>query len=51
MWDSKPEQLIADFTLRGHTNRIKGISFIQDNSETHDIPYLVSVSSDGRIVI
>ena len=51
VWDSKPEQLIADFTLRGHTNRIKGISFIQDNSETHDIPYLVSVSSDGRIVI
>lgn len=51
MWDSKPEELTANFTLRGHTNRIKGISFIQDNSETHGVPYLVSVSSDGRIVI
>ncbi|EMG46973.1 Ribosomal biogenesis protein, putative [Candida maltosa Xu316] len=51
VWDSKPEELEPEFTLRGHTNRIKGLSFIQDKEETQDIPLLVSVSSDGKIVI
>lgn len=51
VWDSKPEELEAKFTLRGHTNRIKGISFLQDKQETQGIPLLISVSSDGKIVV
>ncbi|EGW35703.1 uncharacterized protein SPAPADRAFT_147233 [Spathaspora passalidarum NRRL Y-27907] len=44
--DSKPEQLKPVFELRGHTNRIKGISFYNE-----ELPLLVSVSSDGKIVV
>lgn len=51
IWDSKPEELEPKFVLRGHTNRIKGISFLQDKQETQGLPLLVSVSSDGKIVI
>lgn len=39
-----------DFVLRGHSNRVKGLAYFC-NSETSDIPYLVSVSSDGKIVV
>lgn len=39
-----------DFVLRGHSNRVKGLSFFC-NEETSDIPYLISVSSDGKIVV
>ncbi|OBA23422.1 WD40 repeat-like protein [Metschnikowia bicuspidata var. bicuspidata NRRL YB-4993] len=46
--DEKPE---PGFTLRGHSNRIKGLSFICSPSDTNDVPYLVSVSSDGKIVV
>lgn len=44
------EQPEPDFVLRGHSNRVKGIA-LMCNSETHDVPYLTSVSSDGRIVV
>ncbi|GEQ67088.1 hypothetical protein JCM33374_g751 [Metschnikowia sp. JCM 33374] len=40
-----------EFTLQGHSNRIKGISFICSPTDTHNVPYLVSVSSDGKIVV
>lgn len=46
--EDKPEPA---FTLRGHSNRIKGISFYQSDADTNGVPYLVSVSSDGRIVV
>lgn len=39
-----------EFVLRGHSNRVKGMAYFC-NSETSDIPYLVSVSSDGKIVV
>lgn len=45
--EDKPE---PQFVLRGHSNRVKGISFFC-SEETSDIPYLVSVSSDGKIVV
>lgn len=43
--DPEPE-----FVLRGHSNRVKGMAYFC-NSETSDIPYLTSVSSDGKIVV
>ncbi|WPK26943.1 hypothetical protein PUMCH_004312 [Australozyma saopauloensis] len=46
--EQKPEPA---FTLTGHSNRIKGISLHQSKVDTNDVPYLVSVSSDGRIVV
>lgn len=45
------EEPKPEFTLRGHSNRIKGISFFCSETETSGIPYLVSVSSDGKIVV
>lgn len=51
VWDSKAEKLTADFILRGHTNRIKGFTFYSHPQETGGIPLLISVSSDGKIVI
>lgn len=39
------------FSLQGHANRIKDLSFYKDQVETGGIPYLVSVSSDGKIVV
>lgn len=39
-----------EFALRGHSNRVKGMAYFC-NSETSDIPYLTSVSSDGKIVV
>lgn len=51
IWEAKPESISPVFTLRGHTNRIKDLSLIHHPVETNDIPYLVSVSSDGKIVI
>lgn len=50
VWDSTADTMEPDFVLRGHTNRIKGITYIK-NPETLDIPYLISVSSDGKIVV
>ncbi|KAM9907130.1 hypothetical protein OXX69_006546 [Metschnikowia pulcherrima] len=46
--DENPE---PEFTLQGHSNRVKGISFICSESDTHNVPFLVSVSSDGKIVV
>lgn len=40
-----------DFVFRGHLNRVKGLAYYCDEIETKGIPYLVSVSSDGRIVV
>lgn len=40
----------AVFSLRGHTNRIKDVQFYQ-SVDTQDIPFLISVSSDGKVVI
>lgn len=39
------------FVFRGHLVRVKGMSYFCDEIETKNIPYLVSVSSDGRIVV
>lgn len=49
VWDSKPETLTPEFKLVGHTNRIKGLTFF--DHESFAAPYLISVSSDGKIVI
>lgn len=38
------------FTLRGHSNRVKGLAYMC-NAETQNVPYLVSILSDGRIVV
>lgn len=51
IWDSTPESITPVYQLRGHTNRIKGLSFFNSPSETDGVPYLVSVSSDGKIVV
>lgn len=48
--DQEHEQLESAFSLRGHTNRIKDLSLYKNPSE-HNVPYLVSVSSDGKIVV
>ncbi|KAI5958601.1 MAK11 [Candida theae] len=48
--DNKAEVIEPIFTLRGHTNRIKGITFMQ-NQDTQNVPLLISVSSDGKIVV
>ncbi|RLV91302.1 Protein MAK11 [Spathaspora sp. JA1] len=45
--DSKPEQLTSEFELRGHTNRIKGMTYYTEQ----EVPLLISVSSDGKIVV
>lgn len=45
------EDVTPEFSLRGHTNRIKDVTFICHPTETKNVPYLVSVSSDGKIVI
>lgn len=39
------------FVLRGHLNRVKDLSFFNEEPDVHGVPYLVSVSSDGRIVV
>lgn len=51
IWDSTPESITPVYQLRGHTNRIKGLSYFNTPSETDGVPYLVSVSSDGKIVV
>lgn len=50
MIDQEDEDLKSVFSLRGHTNRIKDITLYRNPSESN-VPYLVSVSSDGKIVI
>lgn len=50
VWDDKAETVEPEFSLRGHTSRIKGLSLLQ-HAETNNVPYLVSVSSDGKIVV
>lgn len=49
--ETKEEKPEPTFTLTGHANRIKGMSLYQSEAETNGVPYLVSVSSDGRIVV
>lgn len=39
------------FSLRGHSNRVKDITFFSHPEETKGILYMVSVSSDGKIVV
>lgn len=51
IWEGEAEGLESKFSLRGHTNRIKDISFIISNDEAKKTPYMTSVSSDGKIVI
>lgn len=48
--EQEEEQLESAFTLRGHTNRIKDLTLYKNPLET-SILYLVSVSSDGKIVV
>lgn len=50
VWDSKAQVLPPTFELRGHTNRIKGLTFF-NHTCTNNIPHLISVSSDGKIVV
>lgn len=45
--EDEPE---PEFVLRGHSNRVKGMAYFC-NLETSNIPYLTSVSSDGKIVV
>lgn len=45
------EPVEPDFVLLGHSNRVKGLAFYCSETETGGIPYLVSVSSDGKIVV
>lgn len=51
IWETKPESIEPTFTLQGHTNRIKDITFFQHPTATKSVPYLISVSSDGKIVV
>lgn len=50
VWETKAQVFKPVFSLRGHTNRIKGITYL-NNEETNNTPYLISVSSDGKIVV
>lgn len=49
--EGKDETPQPAFLLQGHSNRIKGIALYNSATVTNGIPYLVSVSSDGRIVV
>lgn len=51
VWETKAEVFEPAFSLRGHTNRIKGITYFNDPAATNEVPYLISVSSDGKIVV
>lgn len=51
VWEKQPELMDPEFRLQGHTNRIKDISLINHPVETNGVPYLISVSSDGNIVV
>ncbi|KAK6465408.1 WD40-repeat-containing domain protein [Scheffersomyces coipomensis] len=51
VWESTSETLEPIFQFRGHTNRIKGFTYFNDPVETNGIPLLISVSSDGKIVV
>lgn len=46
----KTKEFKSEFTLRGHSNRIKDFSLYKNPGESN-VPYLVSVSSDGRVVV
>ncbi|CAK9441414.1 uncharacterized protein LODBEIA_P52820 [Lodderomyces beijingensis] len=48
--NKESESLEPVFVLRVHTNRIKDFYFFQ-NQDTQNIPFLISVSSDGKVVI
>lgn len=45
------ETLEAAFSLRGHSNRVKDITVFSNPTETAGKTYLISVSSDGKIVV
>lgn len=47
---SDESEPIPEFSLRGHTNRIKDLAIYKNPAE-NNVPFLVSVSSDGKIVI
>lgn len=51
VWETKAEVFEPVFSLKGHTNRIKGITYFNDPDATNKVPYLISVSSDGKIVV
>lgn len=51
IWETKPESVESLFVLMGHTNRIKALLFFQHPTATRSVPYLVLVSSDGKIVV
>lgn len=51
VWEKQPELVDPEFRLQGHTNRIKDITLINHPVETNGVPYMVSVSSDGNIVV
>lgn len=51
VWETKAEVFEPTFCLKGHTNRIKGITYFNDPDATNKVPYLISVSSDGKIVV
>lgn len=50
-WDGESAVVEPEFVLQGHTNRVKGLTLFRSAQETHNVPYLVLVSSDGKIVI
>lgn len=54
--DALPEEVTMEtveplFELVGHTNRIKAMTYFSDETDTQGLPYLISVSLDGRIVV
>lgn len=51
IWETKPETLEPSFTLLGHTNRIKDLRLFQHPTATQAVPYLISVLSDGKIIV
>lgn len=49
--DAAPEEVKADFTVRGHSNRVKDFTFYQHPVDSRGMPFMISVSSDGKIVV
>lgn len=47
----KKEIVEPNFTLMGHSSRVKGLAFYLHQNEPQDMPLLVSISSDGNIVV
>lgn len=50
--DSDAQETIEpECQLRGHSNRVKDLTFFSNSSETDNKTYMISVSSDGKIVV